>query len=700
MEVENKMKKLLGLIVVLAVIVVALLFPLPVFASPPIPSLDNPTLVYNNSNANCIWEVIDNGYMYVLTEFSTLSKIRLSDYTEVANVSIGDTGGLSCFNGLIYEYGNILHIFYEGNLSLAYQIDLVGLTGITDFTIFSTSYFQPSNLLVCSGKFGVVNINQSNISDYSSYTYIPIGTFPDNMFYTTVFNNTAYALKKNAPPYVLYNSTDAINWVTDAGFGTFDGGGTGLNSSQQYMAASIPLNGTWNIKYTDLSGSWFTYNTTIPNVDYTSIYFISNDSLIFQLNDGYHKMYEFNCSTQVFTYLGQTPEQSSAVCWTSTVQSGMLARFNDTILVTCPNDVVYDSCIWAYNLSSCSDIVPSGEQALHDAICKTFLIPTTSQIYQSQFNNSYILQLNDSGVTNLSGLATWNPLKTSKLVNARFNPLNQNSINIYIPELQANGTAVDYSSGNDIQIPDLALYSAICTSYGLNITKGIVFTELDLNDCPILVYAPSFYLPIMVSYNITNMSYLTNLMVVAISGNPISNVSELLNLPNLIDAELGGCPLDSNAFSNVIPTLLGNGITVMNDTPYVLTYSSGVGGTLGGINPQYVGPNYNGTYITASSIGKATFINWSDGSTQNPRIDTNVVSDLMVTANFHPSPVPASVSTMANMIAIMLGAVIIFLLLGFAFVEIKENGFSEVLGLTFVGILGIIVLEFVIIACL
>ena len=65
-----------------------------------------------------------------------------------------------------------------------------------------------------------------------------------------------------------------------------------------------------------------------------------------------------------------------------------------------------------------------------------------------------------------------------------------------------------------------------------------------------------------------------------------------------------------------------------------------------------------------------------------------------------PATVPAAVSTMAQMIAILVGAIIIFMLLGYAFVEIKNNGITEAVGVTFVGIIGLIVIEIIIAATL
>jgi Leucine-rich repeat (LRR) protein len=226
--------------------------------------------------------------------------------------------------------------------------------------------------------------------------------------------------------------------------------------------------------------------------------------------------------------------------------------------------------------------------------------------------------------------------------------------------------------------------------------------------------------------DITPLGSLTNLIDLYLTGNNISDISTLTNIsapwdelyldsnriidisPFLLNTgavtgayvDFSDDPLDSYAFSYVIPTLITNGVGVYNDTPYILTYTAGSHGTLSGLQVQYVGPTFNGTAVTAIPNSNYQFSSWSDGSTQNPRTDTAVGSDITVSANFVLTPAMQIGSTMANMIAIVLGAVIIFLLLGYAFIEIKNNGFTEAVGITFMGILGIIILEIIIVAIL
>jgi len=67
---------------------------------------------------------------------------------------------------------------------------------------------------------------------------------------------------------------------------------------------------------------------------------------------------------------------------------------------------------------------------------------------------------------------------------------------------------------------------------------------------------------------------------------------------------------------------------------YMLTYTAGTNGTISGTTPQTVNYGANGTAVTAVANTNYSFLNWSDGSTANPRTDLNVTNSLTVTANF------------------------------------------------------------------
>lgn len=52
------------------------------------------------------------------------------------------------------------------------------------------------------------------------------------------------------------------------------------------------------------------------------------------------------------------------------------------------------------------------------------------------------------------------------------------------------------------------------------------------------------------------------------------------------------------------------------------------------VSLQTVNNQGNGTAVTPMPDPGYQFVNWSDGSTANPRTDTNVTTNISVTANF------------------------------------------------------------------
>lgn len=83
-------------------------------------------------------------------------------------------------------------------------------------------------------------------------------------------------------------------------------------------------------------------------------------------------------------------------------------------------------------------------------------------------------------------------------------------------------------------------------------------------------------------------------------------------------------------------------VSITSCTPnptYTLTYTAGANGTLTGTSPQTVNQGASGSAVTAVPNSGYHFVNWSDASTTNPRTDTNVTSNISVTANFAANPV-------------------------------------------------------------
>ena len=75
-------------------------------------------------------------------------------------------------------------------------------------------------------------------------------------------------------------------------------------------------------------------------------------------------------------------------------------------------------------------------------------------------------------------------------------------------------------------------------------------------------------------------------------------------------------------------------MAIFDINTYILNYYAGTGGTLSGITSQIVDYNADGTPVTAVPDTGYHFVEWSDGSTDNPRTDYGVYCDLDVMAYF------------------------------------------------------------------
>ncbi|MDP4609885.1 MAG: InlB B-repeat-containing protein [Opitutales bacterium] len=67
---------------------------------------------------------------------------------------------------------------------------------------------------------------------------------------------------------------------------------------------------------------------------------------------------------------------------------------------------------------------------------------------------------------------------------------------------------------------------------------------------------------------------------------------------------------------------------------YTLTYTAGANGSITGTSPQTIDHGAEGTAVTAVADANYSFVDWSDGNTDNPRTDLSVTDDISVTANF------------------------------------------------------------------
>jgi len=82
---------------------------------------------------------------------------------------------------------------------------------------------------------------------------------------------------------------------------------------------------------------------------------------------------------------------------------------------------------------------------------------------------------------------------------------------------------------------------------------------------------------------------------------------------------------------------------------FILTYTAGANGSITGVSPQTISSGNNGSAVTAVGAAGYSFSHWSDGSTANPRTDTNVTGNISVTANFIDTDVFNFINTVATL---------------------------------------------------
>lgn len=122
------------------------------------------------------------------------------------------------------------------------------------------------------------------------------------------------------------------------------------------------------------------------------------------------------------------------------------------------------------------------------------------------------------------------------------------------------------------------------------------------------------------------------------------NVSEVVNISATADAcyhfvnwtgnttDIG----DVNAISTNISMGSSNKSATANFAINVstVTYAAGAGGSVNGSWPENVDCGNDGSWVLASPNACYHFVDWDDASTANPRQETNVTSNVSLTANF------------------------------------------------------------------
>jgi autotransporter-associated beta strand protein len=144
---------------------------------------------------------------------------------------------------------------------------------------------------------------------------------------------------------------------------------------------------------------------------------------------------------------------------------------------------------------------------------------------------------------------------------------------------------------------------------------------------------------------------LTNSLIIAASGT-IPDV--ILNLSNNVPAGTYTLatynPIGSSGAFNSVVGFTNSGSFAANTTNYITTaggqvnlvvlnlytlnYAASANGSISGSTNQVVASGGSGSAVTAVPAAGYHFVNWSDSSTANPRMDTNVGANLNITANF------------------------------------------------------------------
>ena len=108
---------------------------------------------------------------------------------------------------------------------------------------------------------------------------------------------------------------------------------------------------------------------------------------------------------------------------------------------------------------------------------------------------------------------------------------------------------------------------------------------------------------------------------------------------NVVQGFLDGGHVETGVTSHTYSNVQSDHTIIVNFTSqsFNLNYSAGVHGTLSGTTSQSVNYHTDGTAVTATAANGYSFLAWSDGSTSNPRTDTNVASDINVVAEFVPN---------------------------------------------------------------
>ncbi|MGJ8639765.1 MAG: carbohydrate-binding protein [Opitutaceae bacterium] len=114
-----------------------------------------------------------------------------------------------------------------------------------------------------------------------------------------------------------------------------------------------------------------------------------------------------------------------------------------------------------------------------------------------------------------------------------------------------------------------------------------------------------------------------------------SQLSGLYYTGSIDEVQIYDQALDATAVATLYASY---GTPVDVPITYSVDYFAGANGSISGVSSQIVNQGADSSAVTAVPDVGYSFVDWSDSSTTNPRTDTNVVSDITVTANFQVVP--------------------------------------------------------------
>lgn len=201
----------------------------------------------------------------------------------------------------------------------------------------------------------------------------------------------------------------------------------------------------------------------------------------------------------------------------------------------------------------------------------------------------------------------------------------------YAGTLVVTNLGATLQSGDTFDLFDATSFSGSFSSLTLPaLSTGLIWNT---NDLPVngTLYVTNifFNLTYTADANGSISGSATQSVIYAGSGSAVTAVPNTgYAFTNWSDGSTANPRTDANITNNL--TVTANFVPLI----YTLSYNAGTNGSLTGTTPQSVTYGNSGSAVTAVPNAGFAFTNWSDGLTANPRTDSNVSSNLTVTANF------------------------------------------------------------------